>query len=80
MGRHRLATKRPRIPRHRRPLNIDMVEVESLLAHRLTPDAAAVGRGPGGRYLAVCGAEVIPAALEEPGRGYCQRCRLRGAR
>ncbi len=51
-----------------------MADIRTVLTHLMTPDAAAAGRGPTSRYLALCGAELIPAAREEPGRGSCLPC------
>ncbi|MGH3753107.1 MAG: hypothetical protein ACRDRP_10485 [Pseudonocardiaceae bacterium] len=59
------------VPEQHKP---DMADIRTVLAHLVTPDAAAAGRGPTGRYLALCAAELIPAAREEPGHGYCQPC------
>jgi hypothetical protein len=28
-----------------------------------------------GRYAAVCGVDVLPAAMVDPGRGFCEPCR-----
>jgi hypothetical protein len=68
MGRHRLE-KRHDAQRVRR--TIDMVDLRTGLTHLLTPDAAAVGK------VALCGLAVLPAALVDPGTGYCWRCRSR---
>lgn len=40
----------------------------------LTPDALAAGRHPAGRYIALCGQDVLPAGLAEPERGRCTSC------
>ncbi len=49
---------------------VDMVDLRTSKVHLLTPDAAAADL-----KVALCGADVIPASLTEPGRGYCQSCR-----
>lgn len=67
--RRRLDRRRPTL---RRRCFIDMVDVRSLLTHLMTPDAAAAGLR--GRYIALCGADVIPASLTEPGQGRCEPC------
>lgn len=72
-ARHRLLRRRHRLTPRRRRL-IDMVDIRSLVMHLLTPDAAAAGLRGKGRYIALCGAEVIPASLTEPGRFRCQPC------
>jgi hypothetical protein len=70
MAKHRrLGRGRPTL---RRRCVIDMVDVRTLLTHLMTPDAAAAGRR--GRYVALCGADVIPASLTEPGQGRCEPC------
>jgi hypothetical protein len=51
-----------------------MVDIGSLVMHLLTPDAAAAGLRGKGRYIAVCGADVIPASLTEPGHFRCEPC------
>lgn len=43
--------------------------------HLLTPDAAAAGLSGQSRYVAVCGANVLPAALIDFGQRYCWPCR-----
>ncbi len=50
------------------------VDLRTGVTHLLTPDAAAAGRVKGGRYIALCGAEVIPAGETEPGSEDCQPC------
>ncbi|MGH3588860.1 MAG: hypothetical protein ACRDS1_01900 [Pseudonocardiaceae bacterium] len=53
---------------------IEMVDISGE-EHFLTDAAAVAGRRGGGRYLALCGAEVIPASLmATPERG-CRSCR-----
>lgn len=42
--------------------------------HFLTHDALAAGRRAKGRYIALCGVEVLPAALVDPERGVCTSC------
>lgn len=79
MPKHR-AAQRPwwrRAPEVRPRLAdfVKLVEVGSRLAHLLTRDAHAMGLLPKGRYLALCGADVLPAALVEPGSArYCRTC------
>jgi len=72
MAKHRLADRRARtrvpIPAHM----MDMVDVGTGTIHLLTRDAAA---DPTGRYPALCGLDVLPAAMVDPGRRYCWNCR-----
>ncbi|MGH3684531.1 MAG: hypothetical protein ACRDRU_24015 [Pseudonocardiaceae bacterium] len=74
MPRHRLVKRRGSTPR-RRVRVVDMVDRRTRVTHLMTPDAAEAGHSPGGRYLALCGAELTPAAMVEPGCGYCLPCR-----
>lgn len=63
-----------------RPRAIALTDALSHIAHRVTDDAAAAGRrSGGGRYVAVCGIEVLPASLTTPERAHCSSC-TRGAR
>jgi hypothetical protein len=73
-GKHRRLRRRARLAL-RRPALVAWVDLRTSITHLLTPDAAAAGRVGGGRYIALCGADVIPASMTEPGRGYCQSCR-----
>lgn len=67
----RLTQRQATAPRVR---TIAWVDLRTNLTHLLTPDAAAAGRVPGGRYIALCGLEMIPAAMTDPGHGHCQLC------
>ncbi len=51
---------------------VELVDVATMQAH-LLPAAAADHRGDG-HYVALCGTDVTPAAMVEPGRGYCRSC------
>ncbi|MBV8540513.1 MAG: hypothetical protein JO364_08560 [Pseudonocardiales bacterium] len=44
------------------------------IAHRVTADTFAAGRRAGGCYVALCGAEVLPARLTAPARYHCPAC------
>lgn len=72
MAKHRLADRRARtqtpIPAH----VVDVVDLGTGTSHLLTRDATA---DPHGRYPALCGRDVLPAALVDPGTGYCWDCR-----
>ncbi|MGH3838297.1 MAG: hypothetical protein ACRDSF_21765 [Pseudonocardiaceae bacterium] len=67
-GKHRLRG------RPRQAHVIEMVDTSGE-AHFLTDAAAVAGRRGGGRYLALCGAEVIPASLTAPPERGCRPCR-----
>ncbi len=44
------------------------------VTHRVSSEAMSEGRRTGGRYQAVCGVQLWPASLTEPGRGRCPAC------
>ncbi|MGH3569336.1 MAG: hypothetical protein ACRDRH_25595 [Pseudonocardia sp.] len=71
-GRRRRNGRRTRdvIPERR---TVEMVDITTLQAHLLSDDAVTPGRH-GGHYTALCGTDVTPAAMVEPGRGYCRSC------
>ncbi|HET9253780.1 MAG TPA: hypothetical protein VFO16_01080 [Pseudonocardiaceae bacterium] len=83
-GRHRAVAQRSRwrrssvpavVPARRLP-GIDLVDVVSKLAHKVSPDELLAGRARGD-YLGFCGERFRAASMVEPGRGPCQRCRER---
>jgi hypothetical protein len=55
-----------------------MVDAETSVEHLIT-DESAVAHRHAGRYLAVCGAQVLAASLTAPQRSRCPVC-TRGAR
>jgi hypothetical protein len=71
-GRHSI--KRKKAERTARRRTAEVVDARTLRAHLLTPDALAAGQHAGGRYIALCGQDVLPASLTEPGNGYCPSC------
>lgn len=54
---------------------VEMVDIRTGQRHLLTPDAAAAGRRTTGRYYGLCGTDILPAALVDPGTDYCWLCR-----
>jgi hypothetical protein len=71
-GKHRLKRRRAEHPaRHR---TVEVIDAHTLTTHVLINDAFAAGRLPKGRYIALCGQDVLPAGLVEPGRGRCSSC------
>lgn len=71
-GKHRITRRPLRPPRLR---TVELVDARTHEAHLLTPDALAAGRRkPKGRYIALCGADVLPASLTVAERGYCRSC------
>jgi hypothetical protein len=71
VGRHRLRGRRVVTKRR----GVEIVDVRTLVAHVLSDAAVVVGRRGGGRYVALCGVEVIPASLTVgPEGGYCGSC------
>jgi hypothetical protein len=71
-GKHRLKSLRAEYTARQRA--VELVDARTLTAHFLTLDALASGRLPKGRYIALCGQDVLPASLAEPGRGRCRLC------
>jgi hypothetical protein len=69
MAKHRLGKRRQDERLHR---TIEMVDTAGT-AHFLTIDAAADGRLRG-RYTALCGEDVLPAALVAREARYCRLC------
>lgn len=67
-GRHR---RRPGIPAQRRPLG--MTDAHTCVEH-VVSDESAVEHRHCGRYLALCGAQVLAASLTAPARGRCRAC------
>ena len=76
MAKHRLADRRaaPRVDwTAPMPTTVyRMVDLPTGTIHLLPRDADA---NRWGRYPAVCGVEVFPASLTDPGRRYCRSCR-----
>ncbi|MGH3782426.1 MAG: hypothetical protein ACRDRO_17855 [Pseudonocardiaceae bacterium] len=69
MGRHSKQSQNRHTPARR---TVEMVDIAGT-AHRLTPDAAADGL-PRGRYSALCGEDVVPAAMVARKARYCRLC------
>lgn len=70
MGRHN--GKRRHTTTTQRQRTVEMVD-NTGTAHLLTADAAENGL-PKGRYTAVCGGDVLPAALVAREARYCRLC------
>jgi hypothetical protein len=85
-GRHRfrrLATLREILDRSRRArtpvapapgCTISFADGPTGIAYRVTEEAFAAGRRAGGRYVALCGAQVLPVSLSAPARYHCPAC------
>lgn len=71
-GKHSL--KRKKAERAQRRRTAEVVDARTLQSHLLTPDALAAGLSAAGRYIALCGEDVVPASLTEPGNGRCSSC------
>lgn len=71
-GKHSL--KRKKAERTERRRAAEVVDARTRQAHLLTPDALAAGLSAAGRYIALCGQDVLPASLVEPGNGRCALC------
>ena len=72
-GRHRLR-RRHQVRHAAPPRAVEVVDARTLMGHVLTLDALSAGRVPEGRYIALCGMDVLPACLVEPGAGRCLDC------
>jgi len=53
---------------------IVMTDGRTNLTHYITDQAARRGRAQGGRYVACCGAVVLPASLTAPDGAGCRAC------
>ena len=81
ISRHRAVVNRfrwrrasaPSVVPVERQRGIELVDVVSKLAHRVSVDELVSGHQRGD-YVAFCGARFFPASLVEPGRGRCQPC------
>lgn len=75
-SRHRqhMAGGRPvhRLLRSLRP--IPVTDARDGTAPLVADDAVAAGRRAGGRYVAVCGVEILAASLATPERTHCRSC------
>jgi hypothetical protein len=74
MAQHRLTSRRTRASLRR---TVDIVDLRTGTIHLLTSSAVAAGTNRTGRYVALCGADIICADdLTDPGfRRYCWSCR-----
>jgi len=71
-GKHWLKSLRAEhAARHRA---VELVDARTLTAHLLTDAAIAAGQLAKGRYIALCGQDVLPASLAEPGRSRFPSC------
>lgn len=74
-AKHRLKGRRAERAEHTaRYRTVEVVDARTLGSHLLAPDALAAGRLPKGRYIALCGQDVLPTSFVEPGRGRCSSC------
>lgn len=70
-GRHSLRSRRAERTRRRA---VELVDAQTGQAHFMTDSAVAAGQRAKGRYVAICGEEVLPVSLTEPTCGYCPSC------
>lgn len=56
---------------------VALTDVRTGAAHLVTDEAMVAGRRAGGRYIAVCGVDVLPASLTAPERRSCHHCAAR---
>jgi hypothetical protein len=77
-GRHSKRRAHARIPEQqtpgqRGPRPVGIIDARTYVEHLMTDEAVAAHRHSG-RYLALCGAQVLAASLAEPRRSRCQPC------
>jgi hypothetical protein len=77
-GRHRRGAAHRPIPSAHQHRPIRIVDARTSMEHLIT-DESAVAYRHAGRYLALCGAQVLAASLTAPQRSRCPAC-TRGAR
>lgn len=56
--------------------SVEVVDARTLTVHLLTAEALAAGRHPTGRYIALCGQDVVPVSLAEIEPSPCPACVL----
>lgn len=61
------------VPAPRSP-GIAVTDGLTRVTHRVSSEAMSEGRRTGGRYQALCGLQLWPASLTDPGRGRCTAC------
>lgn len=78
-GRHSKRGVHARIPEQRGPRPVvGITDARTQVEHLMT-DASAMEYRHAGRYMALCGIEVLAASLLDPGRSWCQPCQRRAA-
>jgi hypothetical protein len=75
MGKHRRVSRVAHIaiPVPRGPRPVGIIDAKTHIEHLMT-DESAVAYRHSGRYLALCGVEVLAASLAAPDRGRCPMC------
>ncbi len=74
-GRHSRPAARPALVPRRSRL-VEMIDARTDEAPLLTYGALAAGRCGRGRYIAVCGADVLPHSLAAPPLRACRGCTI----
>lgn len=86
-AKHRWDRTRPTGTGRKRPITglavatphvIKMTDTRTVVAHLVTDEAVAAGRRAG-RYVGLCGADVLPGSLKEDTNRFCPYCRQRMA-
>lgn len=67
------------LPAQRGPRPVGITDARTRIEHSMTDESAARHRHSG-RYLALCGVQVLAASLATPSRGRCGACVKWGAR
>jgi hypothetical protein len=75
LGQHCASTgKHRKQGAERRRRTVEMVDARTFVTHRLTLDAHEAGMLPAGRYMAMCGREILPAVMADSGSKLCRVC------
>jgi hypothetical protein len=71
-GKHTVRTRRAERATWRR--SVEVADARMLTAHLLTEKALAAARHPTGRYIALCGQDVVPVRLTDIEPSPCPAC------
>lgn len=71
-GRHRRRAAHAQVPKQRGPRPVGVTDARTRVEHFLSRESAEHRHA--GRFLALCGVQVLAASLTEPARGHCGPC------
>jgi hypothetical protein len=77
-GRHRRQAAHASIRVQHGPHPLGIIDAQTHVEH-LMADESVRAHGDSGRYLALCGVQVLAASLATPDRGRCPMCATRSA-